>query len=142
MKQEATGKLESLASPRASASSRDRVMGPRPSSPTRAACYTNFRIPLDSDRLPGYSRATYEKCYYENEPIYLSKNDQDELNKIELAHRARARISTTRWPARSTSETGAALNGRRPASSVTARGTTTRRPSRVVLCAPLLSDTP
>ena len=80
-------------------------------------CYTNFRIPLDSDRLPGCSRGTYEKCYYENEPYtYLSKNDQDELNKIELAHRETCsafhdEIGLAHF---STSETGVALNEATP----------------------------
>ena len=80
-------------------------------------CYTNFRIPLDSDRLPGCLRATDAQCYFENEPYtYLTVNDQKELDRIELDHRETCsdfhdEIGLEHF---STSETGIALNEATP----------------------------
>ena len=80
-------------------------------------CYTNFRIPLDSDRLPGCLRATDAQCYYENEPYtYLTVNSQSELDRIELEHRETCsdlhdEIGLEHF---STSETGIALNEATP----------------------------
>ena len=119
VKKEETGKFESLyVVMRECLESRIGIDGASAFFPYEEPyCYTNFRIPLDSDRLPGCSRGTYEKCYYENEPYtYLSKNDQDELNKIELAHRETCsafhdEIGLAHF---STSETGVALNEATP----------------------------
>ena len=80
-------------------------------------CYTNFRIPLDSDRLPGCDRGTDDKCYWKNEPYtYLTTKDQTELDKIELEHRETCsdlhdEIGLEHF---STSETGVALNEATP----------------------------
>ena len=80
-------------------------------------CYTNFRIPLDSTRLPGCDRGTDDECYWKNEPYtYLNTNDQKELDKIELEHRETCsdfhdEIDLEHF---STSETGVALNEATP----------------------------
>ena len=80
-------------------------------------CYTNFRIPLDSARLPGCDRGTNKDCHFMNEPYtFLKTNDQNELDKIELEHRETCsdlhdEIGLEHF---STSETGIALNEATP----------------------------
>jgi len=80
-------------------------------------CYTNFRIPLDSARLPGCDRGTNKDCHFMNEPYtFLKSNDQTELDKIELEHRETCsdfhdEIGLEHF---STSETGVALNEATP----------------------------
>ena len=80
-------------------------------------CYTHFRLPLYSDRLPGCDRGTDTDCHWVNEPYtYLKNDDQQELNKIELEHRETCsdfhdEIGLEQF---STSETGVALNEATP----------------------------
>ena len=120
VRKEQTGKMESLyVVMRECLESRVGVDGAAASFPYwEQYCYTNFRIPLDSARLPGCDRNTGDgKCYWENEPYtYLTTKDQNELDKIELEHRETCsdfhdEIGLEHF---STSETGVALNEATP----------------------------
>jgi hypothetical protein len=91
-------------------------------------CYTNFRIPLNSARLPGCDRGVDRDCYWKNEPYtYLTTNDQRELDWIELAHRETCselhdEISERVSPHFSISATGPALNEVTGLVEITAEG--------------------